>query len=225
MLYLWGETNSGWLIWKMSGWLAASKGAENPTGVRLCKTMSVRLMTFTEGGNMLKGGKLWRLLWWEKGGQQKMEHWDWTGCCFTFQDVNTLFVGRVGGGVVWGREDPAVDVADPRAAVILVRALGAMFARGILKQECREQTIGWVIELEDQWWNDWSQGEWMERRERKGNSRHQIKREDRNWEKNLFVLWHTVRLLHYGWINNNRRREFEFQLTFSSLCQSESLFY
>lgn len=49
---------------------------------------------------------------------------------FTFQDVNTLLVGRVGVGVVWRREHAAVDVADPRAAVVLVGALCAMFAQG-----------------------------------------------------------------------------------------------
>lgn len=64
-LYLWGETNSGWLIRKMSGWLPASKGTENRIGAWLYKTMSVRLMTFTEGGNMQKGGKLCQLSWWK----------------------------------------------------------------------------------------------------------------------------------------------------------------
>lgn len=50
------------------------------------------------------------------------------GPCFTFQDVNTLLIGRVGVGVVWRCEHPAIDVADPRATVVLVRALAAMIA-------------------------------------------------------------------------------------------------
>ena len=48
---------------------------------------------------------------------------------FTFQDVNALLVGWVGVGVVWRHEHPAVDVADPSATVILVRALAAGLAR------------------------------------------------------------------------------------------------
>lgn len=47
----------------MSGWLPASKRTENQIGARLYKTMPVRLMTFTEGGNTLKGGKLCQLFW------------------------------------------------------------------------------------------------------------------------------------------------------------------
>lgn len=50
------------------------------------------------------------------------------GPCFTFQDVNTLLIGRVGVGVVWRCEHSAIDVADPRATVVLVRALAAMIA-------------------------------------------------------------------------------------------------
>lgn len=69
---------------------------------------------------------------------------------FTFQDVNTLFVGWVGVGVVWRCEHPAIDAADPRATVVLVRGLAAMFAWGILRQEGREQMNRWVIESGDQ---------------------------------------------------------------------------
>lgn len=70
--------------------------------------------------------------------------------CVTFQDINTLLVGRVGGGVVRRSEHPTVDVADPRATVVLAGALAAMFARGVLKQKGREQTDRWVIEPRDQ---------------------------------------------------------------------------
>lgn len=64
----------------------------------------------------------------------------------TFQDVNALFVGRVRGGVVGRGEHAAVDVADPRATVVLVGALAAMFAQRILQQKGREQTNRLVID-------------------------------------------------------------------------------
>lgn len=73
--------------------------------------------------------------------ERKTKRSDGRGPRCTFQDVNTLFVGWVGVGVVRRREHAAVDVADPRAAVILVRALAATIARGILKAE-RRQTDG-----------------------------------------------------------------------------------
>lgn len=69
--------------------------------------------------------------------EQKIKCSDGRGPCFTFQDVNTLLVRRVGVGVVWRCEHPAIDVADPRATVVLVRALAAMLAWGILKQKGR----------------------------------------------------------------------------------------
>lgn len=76
-----------------------------------------------------------------KATEQKMKRSDGKkGPCFTFQDVNTLLVGRVGVGVVWRCEHPAIDVADPCATVVLVGALAAMLAWGILKQKGREQT-------------------------------------------------------------------------------------
>lgn len=67
--------------------------------------------------------------------------------CCTFQDVNTLFVGWIRVGVVWRREHAAVDVADPRATVVLVGALDAMFDRRILQQKGGEQTNKLVIDL------------------------------------------------------------------------------
>lgn len=62
--------------------------------------------------------------------EDKTFRWERT-LLFTFQDVNTLLVGRVGVGVIRRCEHPAVDVADPRATVVLVGALAPMFARGI----------------------------------------------------------------------------------------------
>lgn len=53
----------------------------------------------------------------------------------TFKDVNALLVGWVGVGVVWRCERPTVDVTDPLATVVLVGALAAMFALGILKEK------------------------------------------------------------------------------------------
>lgn len=66
--------------------------------------------------------------------------------CSTFQDVNTLLVSRIRVGVVWRREHAAVDVADPRAAVVLVGALASMFDGRILRQKGREQTNKMVID-------------------------------------------------------------------------------
>lgn len=43
----------------------------------------------------------------------------------TFQDVNTLLVGWVGVRVVRRHEHPAIDVADPHAAVVLAGDLAA----------------------------------------------------------------------------------------------------
>lgn len=86
----------------------------------------------------------------KKATKQQMKRSDGKGPCFTFQDVNTLLVGRVSVGVVWRCEHPAIDVADPCATVVLVRALAAMLAWGILKQKGREQTNRWVIESGDQ---------------------------------------------------------------------------
>lgn len=165
-LYLWGETNSGWLIRKMSGWLPASKGTENRIGAWLYKTMSVRLMTFTEGGNMQKGGKLCQLSWWKTllRGERTLP---------TFQDVNALFVGRVGVGVVRWCEHPSIDVADPRATVVLVRTLAAMLAWGILKERGRKQMNRWVIESRDQWGNDWK----PERVEKAGKEKRALRQE------------------------------------------------
>ncbi len=74
-------------------------------------------------------------VWMTTATEQKMKRSDGKGPRFTFQDVNALLVRRVGVGVVWRCEHPAIDVADPRATVVLVRALGAMIARGILKGE------------------------------------------------------------------------------------------
>lgn len=65
----------------------------------------------------------------------------------TFQDVNALFVRRICGGVVWRGEHAAIDVADPRATVVLVGALAAMFDRRILQRKGREQTNKLVIDL------------------------------------------------------------------------------
>lgn len=39
-----------------------AKGTENQRGARLSKTMSLRLMTLSEGGNKQKGGKLCQLV-------------------------------------------------------------------------------------------------------------------------------------------------------------------
>lgn len=82
--------------------------------------------------------------------EHKMKCSNGKGPCFTFQDINTLLVGRVGVGVVWRCEHPAIDVADPRTTLVLVRALAAMITWGILKQKGREQTNRWVIESGDQ---------------------------------------------------------------------------
>lgn len=86
----------------------------------------------------------------KKGTKQKMIYSDLKEPCVTFEDVNTLFVWWVGVWVVWRCENPTIDVADPCATVVLVRALAAMITLGVLKQNCREQKSGWVIELGDQ---------------------------------------------------------------------------
>lgn len=64
----------------------------------------------------------------------------------TFQDVDALLVGWVGVWVVRRGEHATVDVAHPRATVILIRDLAAMFTGGILKQKGREETNRWVTE-------------------------------------------------------------------------------
>lgn len=71
----------------------------------------------------------WEMMW--KGEWPRSRRWG----IHTFQDVNTLLVGWVGVGVVWWREHPAVDVADPGATVVLVGALAAIITLGIWKKK------------------------------------------------------------------------------------------
>lgn len=65
----------------------------------------------------------------------------------TFQDVDALLVGWVGVGVVGRGEHAAVDVAHPRATVVLIGDLAAMFTGGIWRQRGgRGETNRRVIE-------------------------------------------------------------------------------
>lgn len=79
-------------------------------------------------GNGLTGGYIKQCQSARGGGGRRRGAGDGSS---TFQDVNALLVGRVGVGVVRGCEHAAVDVADPCAAVVLVRALASGVARGI----------------------------------------------------------------------------------------------
>lgn len=128
---------------KMSGWLPASKRTENQIGARLYKTMPVRLMTFTEGGNTLKGGKLCQLFWSYGAEDETSVIWLYLpGCKHTpyWVDRSLGSLGR------WNsRRWCCGSTCHSRSGW----ASGRHNRSGILKSE------RWGIESRDQWGDDW----------------------------------------------------------------------
>lgn len=178
----------------MSSWLPASEGTENQIGGRLYKTMSVRLMTFTEGGNMLKGGKLCQLLWWQQLPSRR--RWKKNRACFYLPGYKRTpcWVGRWWGSLVmW---TPRRWCCGPTCHSRSGWGSGRHVRLGSLEAERQrtEQTDRWVIESGDQWGNDWKAGrvEGGLAGARKGKSR-QGGKAGQNEEKIPSMLWYKQR--------------------------------